>query len=62
MTLTQDRRRAMVLEEIEFLVGTDSPERIAQRLGYDNLRHLRQLLRRWGRSDLAEKFQREDLA
>ena len=42
-----------VLEDAEWLAGTDTPERIATRLGFTSWPALQQLLWRHGRQDLA---------
>lgn len=45
-----------VIEDAEWLLGTDHPERIAQRLGYATVDTLRTTLRRNGRDDLAQQL------
>lgn len=52
-------RQGHVIEDVEWLLGTDTPESIANRLGYANLRNLLDLLRRWERRDLAERLIRD---
>lgn len=49
-------RAEYVINEAEYLLGTDWPENIAHRLGYTNIDNLICALRRWGRPDLAERF------
>lgn len=49
-------RRAVVIEDVEWIVGTDHPENIARRLGYTNAENLATLLRRWGREDLSARL------
>ena len=49
-------RAAYVIEELEFLGGTDDPDRLATRLGYKNGRTLAEALRKFGRYDLAALF------
>ena len=53
-----DRTRAHVLEDVEWIVGTDHPEHIAHRVGYRNANQLYDALRRWGRQDLVDRCQR----
>ena len=55
-------KRVRRIEDVEWLLGTDSPESIARRLGYANERNLVDLLRRWGRPDLAARMTREQVA
>ena len=52
-------RRAAVIEDAEWIAGTDDPDRAANRLGYRNAETLVHLLNRWGRDDLARKFRKE---
>lgn len=40
------------IEDVEWIIGTDSPESVARRLGYANADNLSRLLYRWGRPDL----------
>ena len=42
--------------EVEHLLGTDRPDRIAQRLGYSNLNQLTSVLTRYGRPDLSRRL------
>jgi hypothetical protein len=53
---------AQVIENLEWIIGTDSPEHVAHRLGYGNARNLERQLRRWGRNDLANRIARESVA
>ena len=46
----------VVIEDVEWIIGTDSPESIAVRLGYRRLNNLLTALRRWGRADLADRL------
>lgn len=50
-----------LIEDIEWLVGTDSPEHIARRVGYDNPEALGRRLARHGRHDLAAMFDRRHM-
>ena len=50
-----DRTRAHVLEDAEWIVGTDHPEHIARRVGYTDAKQLYDALRRWGRQDLVDR-------
>lgn len=45
-----------VIAEVEWLMGTDSVERIARRLGYATPNSLARVLHREGRHDLARPF------
>ena len=49
-------RRKYLIGEVEFLVGTDTPDSLARRLGYANLDNLADALIKWGRRDLAAKL------
>ena len=49
-------RQQAVIEDVEWIIGTDSPESIAVRLGYRRLNNLLTALRRWGRADLADRL------
>ena len=48
--------RQTVIEDVEWIIGTDSPESIAVRLGYRCLDTLQTSLRKWGRADLADRL------
>ena len=48
--------RQTVIEDVEWIIGTDSPESIAERLGYRCLDTLQSSLRKWGRADLADRL------
>ena len=50
--------QAYTCEEVEFLAGTDHPERIAVRLGYAEFDYLRTVLKRWRRRDLVELLEK----
>ena len=52
-------RRAMVIEETEHLLGTDTADSIAVRLGYKDRGKLMEVLNRWGRNDLSRRMFRE---
>ena len=45
-------RAPEIIEDVEWIIGTDSPERIAARVGVPSLAALEQALRRAGRADL----------
>lgn len=49
-----------LIAEVEWLIGTDTPERIAQRLGYTRTKSLCRRLERAGRYDLARRFDLSD--
>ncbi len=49
---------AEVIEEVEFLRGTDTPGNIATRLGYSSPKNLAKVLHRAGRHDLASPFEK----
>ena len=48
--------RQHVIEDVEWIIGTDHPRSIAHRLGYASLDSLLDNLRRWGRGDLARRL------
>jgi hypothetical protein len=52
-----DHRQALI-EDLEWIIDTDSPEHVAQRLGYANADNLSRVLYRWGRNDLAARLDR----
>lgn len=47
-----------VVEDVTWLLGSDTPDRIATRVGYADQRALRKVLRRWGHQDLADALSR----
>ena len=49
-------KQEIVIEEVCFLLGTDSPDNLAPRLGYPSLVELTAALRGWGRADLAARL------
>ena len=51
-------RRDLVLEEVQWLAGTDHPDNIARRLGYRNGDSLTKQLWNWGQRDLAARLTR----
>jgi hypothetical protein len=53
-----ERRRQERIRDIEWIIDTDHPERIAQRLGYERPESLVRTLQRWGRHDLANRLER----
>lgn len=52
-------KREERIEDVEWLLGTDSPDNIAARLGYKDAANLATLLRRWDRPDLAARLARD---
>ena len=50
--------RQSLIEDLEWIIGTDSPQHVAQRLGYANADNLWRVLCRWGRHDLAARLDR----
>ena len=50
--LRSTRPARALVEDVEWLAGTDSPESIAHRTGHDTWKSLRERLRRIGRDDL----------
>jgi hypothetical protein len=50
-------KREQTLEDLEWIIGTDSPENVAHRLGYASVKSLERVLHRWGRPDLASRLQ-----
>jgi len=57
-----EARRTQRIEDVEWIVGTDSPENVATRLGYKDLGSLLKTLRRWGRDDLADQLTEAEAA
>ena len=59
-TIVRPRRthhtRQHVIEDVEWIIGTDHPRSIAHRLGYRRLNTLQTSLREWGRADLADRL------
>ena len=55
-------RRQAKLEDAEWIIGTDTPENVAARLGYKDVGNLVQVLKRWGRTDLVERLYRTAVA
>ena len=51
-------RRDLVLEDVEWLAGTDHPDNIARRLGYRNGDSLTKQLWNWGQRDLVARLTR----
>ena len=52
-------RRDQVIEDCEWLAGTDHPDNIARRLGYSSEHSLTAQLQHWGRHDLAARITRD---
>ena len=52
------RRRDQVIEDCEWLAGTDHPDNIARRLGYSDGDSLTKQLWNWGQRDLAARLTR----
>ena len=48
-----------LIEDVEWIIGTDHPESIAKRVHYKNAKDLAHILREKGRGDLADRLQRE---
>ena len=51
-------RRDQVIEDCEWVAGTDHPDNIARRLGYCDGDSLSKQLRNWGQRDLAARLTR----
>ena len=51
-------RRQAVIEDCEWVAGTDHPDNIARRLGYCDSDSLRKQLWNWGQRDLAARLTR----
>ena len=58
MSEVSEERRRYVIEEAQHLLGSDWPENIARRLGYADAASLNASLMKWGRRDLARKFEK----
>ena len=52
------RRRDQVIEDVEWLAGTDHPDNLARRLGYKSGVSLVTQLQHWRRYDLAARLTR----
>jgi hypothetical protein len=50
--------RADRMEDVEWIIDSDSPENVAARLGYKNVHALIRMCERWERPDLATKLRR----
>jgi hypothetical protein len=55
----ESSKRRRVVEDVEFLIGTDYPLSIAKRVGYAKVRSLVRILEAADRVDLAERLSRE---
>ena len=55
---SRKNRYAQMIEDLEWILGTDHPESIARRLGYASADALITSLRRAGRDDLADRLMR----
>ena len=53
------RRRDQVIEDVEWVAGTDHPDNLARRLGYKSGVSLVTQLQHWRRYDLAERVTRD---
>ena len=51
------QERLRIIEDAEWIVGTDHPEHIARRVGFATTKQLYDALRRWGRHDLVDRCQ-----
>ena len=51
-------RRDQVIEDCEWVAGTDHPDNIARRLGYSSEHSLTAQLQHWGQRDLAARLTR----
>ena len=51
-------RRQAVIEDVEWVAGTDHPDNIARRLGYRNGDSLSKQLWNWGQRDLVARLTR----
>lgn len=54
-------KREDVIEDVEWIVGTDNPESIARRLDYNSPHQLYEALRVWGRQDLINRLRCSEL-
>lgn len=52
---SKPRNHAELLEDLEWIIGTDHPDNIARRLGYSNAENLERVLHKWRRPDLAAR-------
>lgn len=51
-------RRDQVIEDVEWVAGTDHPDNIARRLGYSSEHSLTAQLQHWGQRDLVARLTR----
>lgn len=51
-------RQQVVIEDVEWIIGTDGPDNIARRFGYSSVRRLADQVKCWGRPDLADRLRR----
>lgn len=50
-------RRTALIEDLEWIIDVDHPERVARRLGFASPENLSRKLYVWGRPDLAQRMQ-----
>ena len=55
-------RREYIVGEVEFLVGTDTTDSLARRLGYTDADMLIEMMRQWDRPDLVVSLRRHHFA
>ena len=60
--ISSDAARDRVIEDAEWIVGTDNPDHIARRVGFATTKQLYDALRRWGRQDLVDRCQQWHVA
>ena len=53
------QRELDMIEDVAWIVGTDTPERIAERVGYKNVDYLARTLRKCRQNELSSRLLRE---
>ena len=59
-TRPRGKRANAVIEDVQWIIGTDSPESIARRVGYSSVSSLTRSLTGWGERELALRLGMED--
>lgn len=59
---SRHRGRTVVVEDLQWIIGTDHPDRVARRLGYANAHSLARVLHKWGMTELARRLDRVEVS
>ena len=54
--MSASTRKQHVIEDVEWIIGTDHPDNVARRLGYRSSKCLADQVKLWGRPDLADRL------